>query len=268
MDLSTERSVVVDGLRLHTMRRPGTGTPLVLIHGLGGSLESWTPLLDVMPTRDVVMVDCPGAGRSERTRRPVRIPAIADYIVGALRDLGIEHADVLGYSLGGAVAQEIAYRHPEFVRKLVLVATISGVWVQPPRFGAQRALMSTKRYRDRDAAAREIPVLAGGRTARDPEMLASILDGRKSYPPSRSGYRFQQLAVIGWTSYRWLRQLQVSTLVIAGEDDPVVRPANARFLASRISGAQFEVVPGAGHMLLFDEPEKAAALIEPFLDSE
>ena len=267
--LVVERDVVVDGLRLHTMRRSGTtGAPLLLIHGIGGSLESWTPLLYALPDRDIVMVDCPGVGRSERPARPIRVPAIADYIVGAARELGIERADVLGYSLGGAVAQEIAHRHAGFVGKLVLVATISGIWVHPPKLGAQRALLSTKRYRDRAAAAREIPVLAGGRTARDPEVLSGILDGRKGYPPTWAGYRFQQFAIIGWTSFRWLPKLSVPTLVLAGGDDPVVRPTNARLLASRIPDSRFEVLAGAGHMLLFDEADKAADIVGPFLDSD
>ncbi|TSD94107.1 alpha/beta fold hydrolase [Skermania sp. ID1734] len=263
---ATEEDVVIRGLRLHTKRRRGgSEPPLVLIHGLGGSLESWAPLLEALPDRDVVMVDCPGAGLSARPRLPIRVPALADYIVDALGELGVEQADVLGYSLGGLVAQEIAHRHRRFVRKLVLVATICGVWVHPPKLSAQRALLSTKRYRDRVAAEREIPLLAGGRTARDPKMLAAILDGREGHPPTRAGYRYQQYAVLGWTSFRWLPALRMPTLVLAGSADPVVRPANARLLASRLPNAQLRAIEGAGHMLLFDETPRAAQIIERFL---
>lgn len=261
-----ERDVVVDGLRMHTRRRPGSATPpVVLIHGIGGSMESWTPLLERMPDRDVVMIDCPGVGRSERPALPIRVPTIADYVLGAVRQLGIERADVLGFSLGGVVAQEIAHRAPGFVRRLVLVATICGVWVHPAGPTVQRALLSTRRYRDRAAAARDIPVLAGGRTARDPEVLAAILRDREGHPPGRLGYHFQQLAVLGWTSFLWLPQLRTPTLVLHGEDDPVVRVANAHLMAWRIPDATTEVVPGAGHMLLFDEPEKTAPIVEGFL---
>ncbi|MEJ2890323.1 alpha/beta fold hydrolase [Actinomycetospora aeridis] len=264
MDLAQD--VVSGGLRLHTRRRPGpVGPPLVLIHGIGGSMESWTPLLEHLPDRDVVMVDCPGVGRSERSTLPIRVPAIADHVVGALRELGVERADVLGFSLGGVVAQEIAHRHPALVRRLVLVATICGVWARPPGLAVQRALMSTRRYRSREAAAREIPILAGGRTARDPDVLAAILADREGHPPSRLGYHFQQLAVLGWTSFCWLPTLPHRTLVLHGQDDPVVRVANARLMAWRLRHATTEVVPGAGHMVLFDEPEKAAPILEAFL---
>lgn len=263
-----ERDVVIDGLRLHTMRRPGSASPpLVLIHGLGGSLESWAPLLEALPDRDIVMVDCPGVGLSERPPLPIRVPTIAAYVVGAVRELGVEHADVLGYSLGGVVAQEIAHRHPGFVRSLVLVATICGIMVHPARPAVQRALMSTKRYRDRAAAEREIPILAGGRTARDPSVLASILDGREGHAPTRTGYRYQQLAVLGWTSVCWLPKLRMPTLVLHGGDDPVVRVANGRLMAFLIPNAQMEVVAGAGHMMLFDEPERTGPIVERFLAS-
>ncbi|MCD2197649.1 alpha/beta hydrolase [Actinomycetospora endophytica] len=263
-----ERDVVVDGLRLHTRRRPGTtDTPLLLIHGIGGSMESWTPLLERLPDREVVMIDCPGVGRSERPRFPIRMPRIADLLVGALDELGVTRADVLGFSLGGVVAQEIAHRHPARVRRLVLVATICGLWVRPAGLTVQRALLSTERYRSREAAAREIPILAGGRTARDPDVLAAILADREGHPPSRLGYHFQQLAVLGWTSAPWLPRLRQQTLVLHGGEDPVVRVPNARLMAFLLRNATMEVVPGAGHMLLFDEPDKAAPILETFLAS-
>lgn len=263
---ATDRAVVVNGLRLYTRRRPGTATPpLLLIHGIGGSLESWQPLLDQIPGRDVVMVDSPGAGRSAVPALPIRMPAITDRIAGAARALGVEQADVLGYSLGGLVAQEMARRHPALVRRLVLAGTIMGIPAMPGRPKVQLALLSTRRHHDRGAAARDIPRLAGGRTARDPDVLAAILDSRDAHAPSWLGYRYQQLAVIGWSSYLWLPRLRVPALVLHGEQDPVVPVLNARMLARRIPDAQLEIVPGAGHMLLFDEPDKAAPLIERFL---
>ena len=258
--------VMINGLRLYTERRPGSvRPPLVLIHGLGGSLESWAPLLDALPDRDIVMVDCPGVGRSERPALPMRAPAIADCIAGAVGELGVQHAEVLGFSLGGVVAQEIARRHPPLVRRLVLVSTICGIFVQPARLKVLGALLSSKRYRDRSAARRQIPLLAGGRTARDPAVLAAVLDQREGHPPSRIGYRYQQLAVLGWTSFRWLPKLRVPTLVLHGECDPVVRVVNARLLATRIPGAEMVVVSGAGHMLIFDDTARVAPILDRFL---
>lgn len=263
---TADRTIEVGGLRLYTRRRPGTTSPpLLLIHGIGGSLESWQPLLDQMPGRDVIMIDSPGAGRSVVPPLPMRTPAIADRVLGAARALGVEQADVLGYSLGGLVAQEVAHRHPESVRRLVLASTIMGIPAIPGGPRVQLALLSTRRHRDRAAAARDIPLLAGGRTARDPSVLAAMLSSRDAHAPSWLGYRYQQLAVIGWSSYLWLPRLRVPALVLHGEQDPVVPVLNARLLARRIPGAELAIIPGAGHMALFDEPEKAAPILERFL---
>ena len=262
----TEGPIVVGGLRLYAQRRPGsTSPPLLLIHGLGGSLTSWGALLAQLPDRDILMVDSPGAGRSAVPLLPMRLWTIADYVAGAARALGVDRADVLGFSHGGLVAQELARRHPALVRRLIVVGTNMGIGSKPARWNVNRALLSTKRYRDRATAERDFPILAGGHTARDPAVLAAVLDARAAHAPPSRGYRYQQWAVIGWSSRRWLAQLRVPTLVLHGEADPAVPVANARMLAARIPDAHLEVVPGAGHMLLFDESEKAAAIIERFL---
>src|SRR4051794_26591853 len=226
----TERPVFVGGLRLHTRRRRGSATPpLLLLHGIGGSLESWKPLLAALPDRDVVMIDCPGAGRSDVPWLPIPISTIADYVAGALQQLGImRRVDVLGYSLGGLVAQELARRHPASIRRLVLVSTIMGFYGRPPAPKVQRALMSTKRYTDAAAAERDMRLLAGGRTARDPAALVTVIADRAKHQPSPRGYLYQQLATLGWSSRRWLPALSMPTLVLQGDADPVVHVGNAR----------------------------------------
>jgi len=263
-----EQTIRVSGLRLHTARRRGSKSPpLALVHGVGGSLDSWGPLLEQMADRDIIMIDAPGAGRSEVPLFPFRVHVVADYMAKTIRELGVGHADVLGYSIGGMTAQELVLRHPSLVRKLILVATNIGLGSVPGTLLAQRTLLSTKRYSNRQAAERELPILAGGRTAREPAVLKSILDGRKSHPPTRRGFRYQQMSVIGWTSIHWLHMLHIPTLVLHGTDDPIVPHVNGRLLASRIPYAHFEEVADAGHMLLFDESERVAPLIENFLDS-
>ncbi|MEE4023680.1 alpha/beta fold hydrolase [Gordonia sp. PKS22-38] len=265
----TDQAVTVDGIRLYTRRRQGDSpVPLLLIHGLGGSMDSWEPLLAQMPGRDVIMIDSPGMGRSEVPRRPLPMHGIADKLAGALRALEVSRVDVLGYSHGGAVAQEFAKRHSDRLRRLTLVATVAGLpWV-PPRLSAQRALLSTRRYHSREAAAADVPLLAGGRTASDETVLAEILADREAHPPSTTGYRYLQLAVLGWSSHPWLHRLQCRTLVLQGDDDPVVRTINGRFLAGRIRHARLELLPGAGHMMMFDEPDRVGPIIEQFLTDE
>lgn len=264
----TDRVVAVRGLEIYTRRRPGSSAPpLLLVNGLGGSLTSWTALLEQLPDRDVVMIDTPGAGRSQTPWWPLRVNVLADIIAETTRALGVDVADVLGYSLGGVIAQELARRHPALVRRLVLVGTMHGLGSRPVPLRIQPTLLSTRRYRDRAVAERDLPRLAGGRTARDADVLAALVSTRESHPPSPRGYYFQQMSVIGWSSWFWLRNLRLPTLVLHGSADPVVPKVNARLLAWRIPGARLEIVPDAGHLLLFDDGERVAPIIESFLDS-
>src|SRR4029078_4981486 len=102
-------------------------------------------------------------------------------------------------------------------------------------------------------------------TARDPALVTESVARRLADPPSRMALRRQLLAVAGWSGQRRLPRLAVPTLVIQGDDDPLIPMQSARRLAELIPGARFHVVPGAGHLVLFDEPERAAPVIREFL---
>lgn len=262
-----DRVVAVRGLQIFTRRRHGNAAPpLVLINGLGGSLTSWGPLLERLPDRDVIMIDTPGSGRSQTPRFPIRVNAIADIIAEATGALGADEVDVLGFSLGGTIAQEFAKRHPDLIRKLILVATMYGIGARSVPVRAHRMLLSTRRYRDRTTMEHQMPLLAGGRSARDPEALAKLLAAREGCPPSIRGYYYQQLSLIAWTSWPWLKKLRCPTLVLHGSADPVVPKVNARIMAARIPNTELGIIDGGGHLVLFDESEKTAPIIDAFLN--
>ncbi len=112
----------VNGLRIY-YEIHGSGTPLVLLHGGLGSTGMFDPILPALAkTHRVIAVDLQAHGRTADIDRPFSFPAMADDVAGVLRQLGVEKADVMGYSLGGGVAFHLAARHPELVRKLVLVS--------------------------------------------------------------------------------------------------------------------------------------------------
>ena len=265
--MADDQPVIVRGLKLNTRRRGGPAEPpLLLLHGLGASLDSWRPLLAALPGRDIIMVDAPGAGRSELPLLPLRLPAIADCFADAVRKLRIvARVDILGYSLGGMIAQELARRHPELVRRMVLASTGMGCFGVPPDIAVMQALMRPRRYDGSAGSNDNVRALAGGRTAREPATLAAILADRTSAPPSQFGYLYQQWATVGWSSRNWLPDLQLPSLVLHGDEDPVAPVGNAHMLAARLPNAVVQIVPGAGHMLLFDDSDKAAAILEPFL---
>jgi poly(3-hydroxyoctanoate) depolymerase len=147
----------------------------------------------------------------------------------------------------------------------VLAATSPGLGSVPPHPMAALIMLSPVRYYDRSSARRMLPVIAGGRTRRDPRALDAHLAERFANPPSNRGYLQQLYAVTGWSSLSWLAQVPHRTLILHGDDDPLVPLANARRMAAAIPRASLHVVPGAGHLFLLDEPESAAGELSRFL---
>ena len=262
---ATEEMVSVRGIRIR-VARAGQGPPLLLINGLGASLEMWDALVGQLSGRELVAFDLPGAGLSGHRRWPMRMPELANTTGALLTSLGYERVDVLGYSFGGLLAQELAYRFASRVRRLVLAATTPGIPSVPPYPHVALMMLSPARYHDERLARFIVPRIAGGRTARDPQTLHAGLSLRLARPPSLTGYVHQLYAATGWSSYPWLHRLRQPTFVLHGDNDPVVPLINARFLARCIAGARLHVVRGGGHLFLLDEPRTAARAITRFLD--
>ena len=253
------------GLRLRVGRR-GTGRPLLLITGIGAHLDMWAPFARHAGERELIAFDAPGTGLSQRSRLPLRMAALADVARALLDELRLERVDVLGYSWGGALAQELARRAPDRVRRLVLCATGPGLGGSPPRPLAALLLATPARYYHPRLLALTVPHIAGGRTARDPAVLAEHAGERLQRPPDPLGYAYQLYAAAGWSSLPWLGRLPQPTLVVAGERDPSVPLRNARLLAARVPDARLHVVKDGGHLFLLDEPENVAPTIREFLD--
>jgi pimeloyl-ACP methyl ester carboxylesterase len=110
----------------------GSGAPLVLVNGLGANIEMWAPFPSLLTDKRIVMFDAPGTGESPPLRRRRRMRALANLLARLLDNLGIGEADILGYSWGGALAQQFAHQMGERARSLVLVSTIYGVGGLPP----------------------------------------------------------------------------------------------------------------------------------------
>lgn len=247
--------------------RAGDGPPLLLINGLGANLEMWQPLVRQIHERELIGFDLPGAGQSARARGPQRMRAVASVVTQLLDRLELARVDVLGYSLGGLLAQELAHRAPERVRRLVLCATSPGLPSVPPNPLVAALMLSPARYYNRRLAELIVPIIAGGRTARDPGVLRAGLNQRLAHPPTPLGYLYQLYSVSGWSSHAWLRRLPHPALVLHGDRDPVVPLINARYLARVIPRGRLAVIRGGGHLFLFDEPASATAAIESFLGS-
>ena len=243
----------------------GAGKPLFLVPGLGSSADMWEPFIRYFPNRRIISFDAPGTGRSSTPLYPVPVASVAALAAAVLDDRGVECTDVIGFSYGGAIAQQLAYDYPERVRRLVLAATNCGLgafWGTP---GAIAAMATPLRFYSATYFESVAAGVYGGVTGRDPEKRNSASGARRRLPPSSYGYAMQLLGGCGWSSWCFLPAIPHETLVVCGGNDPLVPLANARMLAARIPRATLEVVERAGHLLLWDEPERIAPQIGRFI---
>lgn len=251
-------------MRIHVQER-GEGEPLLLINGLGANTDMWAPLASQFPDRRVLLFDAPGAGRSTTPQHPLSISSLADLAAAVLNDRGVDHCDVLGYSYGGAVAQQLAFSYPERVDKLVLAATNCGVGAVLGSIQAMFVLSTPFRYYSKTYFFRIAASLYGGRTARNMDVRHRMMSSRSKYPPSSRGYALQIIGGSSWTSQSFLHRIPHETLVISGDDDPLIPVVNAKYLADRIPKARLELVERAGHLFLCDDAEKMAKRIRKFV---
>jgi poly(3-hydroxyoctanoate) depolymerase len=262
----TERTLRIAGMRL-LVRESGAGRPLLLLNGVGAHVGMWRPL-ELALGGDVRLVafDAPGTGRSQMPLVPLSLEVLARVAEQVLDRLGHEQADVLGYSFGGIVAQHLARRAPGRVRRLVLAATTPGWGGVSGSLRTMLRMWTPLRYYSRPYYERIIGDLAGGRARDDPEWLKRHGDERQSHPPHPLGYMWQLAALsVPPGSLPWLHTLTQPTLVLTGDDDPILPVVNSLLLAQRIPRARLQVARGEGHLLLLDPDSAVHPVIRDFL---
>ncbi len=261
---TTRVSVGRQQLRV-TVENRGAGQPLLLINGIGATGDLFQPFRAHFGDRETIAFDAPGVGGSPAPLYPLTLRALARMVAGLIHELGHDQVDVVGISWGGALAQELARRHPARVRRLVLSATMPGWTSLPGRPAAVSILMSPARYFSPDYLRRVAPTLYGGAIAKHPELRAEHAQLREALPPTTVGYFYQIAALRRWTSLPWLHQLPHRVLVLAGDDDPIIPMTNSRIIANRIPDGRLHIVEGGGHLHLFTRAEEMANITRTFL---
>jgi poly(3-hydroxyalkanoate) depolymerase len=260
------RTVAVGGQHLRVAVRPGEGTriPLVLANGIGASLELLQPFVNALdPSIEVVRFDVPGVGGSPLPRTPYRLPGLARLLARLLDRLGYPTVDLLGISWGGGLAQQFALCHRDRCRRLVLAATGTGTLMVPARPRVLARMATPRRYLDPDYAERIAPDLYGGSMRSDPSVARALLHDRTRVGPPR-GYLYQLVAGAGWTSLPLLPRISQPTLLLAGDDDPIIPLVNARIMRRLLPNAELHVYHG-GHLGLLTEAAELAPVVDRFL---
>jgi poly(3-hydroxyalkanoate) depolymerase len=264
----TVRSMVVDGQQLRVAVRPGTAPrpPLLMVNGIGASLELLQPFVDELdPGLEVIRFDVPGVGGSPLPGLPYRFTGLCRLMAHLLAALGHDEADVLGISWGGGVAQHFALTQRQRCRRLVLVSTAPGMLMMPAKPAVLARMITPRRYVDPAYLGEFAADLYGGSARSQPERVAALMhDGNRVGP--RRGYVYQLAAGAGWTSLPFLPLIRQPTLILSGDDDPLIPLVNARVMHSLIPRSQLHVFHD-GHLGLVTEAAELAPVVDRFLAS-
>ena len=260
-----EGIVSVDGYRLRISVR-GNGPPLLILNGLGGRIRLLDRLRLELDDFQTIAFDAPGIGESPQprmTRRLFRLRHYAELAEAVVNQLGFgEGVNVLGVSLGGSIAQELAHRHPDLVRALVLASATSIPYVVTTP-SAYLAFFDPRRSWSHKRFLRSAPALYGGLMRGNSE-LAGVMQGH--FEPVYGRGRLRQLfAASTWTSLLFAHRIRQPTLLLTGTDDPLIPPYNSRILKTLLPNARLEVFEGEGHLLVVTSPERTAASVRRFL---
>jgi len=257
-------SVDASGAELHYLRA-GEGEPLLLIQGMSATHLTWgRPFLDELERSfDCVVFDNRGMGLSGPAQMPFTIADMAVDTLGLLDALELETAHVVGISMGGMIAQELALAHPERIRTLTLGATYcggpEGTLMAPEDLQMLGAAMASG---DRDQVFRamwEINLSPGFRA--DDSRFATFAEMGSALPAPREVILQQMRACGAHDTSERLGGIELPTLVVHGDVDRLLGPGNGRLIASLVPGARLEMLAGIGHMFWWEQPQRSAELI-------
>jgi pimeloyl-ACP methyl ester carboxylesterase len=250
----------------------GKGDPLIMIHGLGGSSETWDPFWKHFSKfYQTILFDLRGSGRSSKPNIDYSIRMMADDVAGLLNAINIQNTHVFGYSLGGMVAQELALNYPQKVKSLILAVTTCG---GPQEIQATDEIQNIQKIKPNPPPGISMDelmhimwsrVFSPNYVKKNRDKLIKEFMTRKAITPQFS-FRKQEQARYMWEgSYERLSAIRCPTLVIGGEKDALIPPENSIILAEQIPKAKLKVLKDAPHLLIIEKEEELAVLMLDFL---
>ena len=242
----------------------GSGSPLLLIQGLGYARWGWAPVVPALAEHHRVLTfDNRGIGESDKPEGPYTAAEMAGDALQVLDEAGIDRAHVLGASLGGMIVQELAVAAPERVDRLVLCCTTPGGPSTVPM-----PEVTVQLFAEAQTLAPEVALRRFIENALGEDPPAGLVDQlfalRLANPPDPAGWQAQAAAGIGFQGVEGA--IAAPTLILGGTADNVVDYRNAEVLASRIPGARVELLAGAGHLFFWEQPDESVRIINEFLE--
>lgn len=257
----------INGIELAYELR-GDGAPLVMIHGAQGDQTMFAGLAPALATSfRVLTFDQRGSGLSEKPDMDYSIAMLAGDTAALMDHLGVSPAHIIGVSMGGMIAQELALRHPRKIRALVLGCTTAG---GPREIRAEgnalaAAYSTAPMSAEERGAALARAAFSKGYLERHPEIIPAMIEARRQRPidPIALGHRMK--ALHEHDTYDRLPKINCPTLIITGKEDALIAWENSRILAERIPGATLVLLEPAGHCFWLEQPDQSRDAILRFL---
>lgn len=245
----------------------GEGVNIVCVHGLGGSSNTWTPLMTAMHGHRIIRIDLPGSGRSANFVGELSIEDMVGAIIKVCQQLDITKAHFVGHSMGTIVCQHLVIEHPDMVSSLALF----GPLVCPPDAGRPAILArAEKAARGGAAAMQEIAdAIVAGATSKEtkerhPATVALVRESVMRQSPH--GYA-QNCRALAAAQAAPIEQISVPTLLLTGDQDGVAPGPTVRAMGERIHNSKVVVLDSCGHWPTFEKPDECRAELENFLDA-
>lgn len=244
----------------------GEGFPLIGLTGKDSNMDWWHPAIKaaLSERNRFIMLDHRGTGRSDAPTETYGISDMAKDVIGLMNALDIEKAHILGQSMGGMIAQELAIEVPSRVSKLILCSTTCGVKRVPPSFRMIKWLMrKNAAYSPQDTLNM---LYSKAYIQENPDLIASLVERMRIAPSNSRSMETHHEASKNFDSYHRLGRISAPTLIIHGEDDWVFSPKHAKILNRRIPGSKLILFPHAGHGVFSQEHRKVLEEIHRFVD--
>jgi pimeloyl-ACP methyl ester carboxylesterase len=245
-------------------QRQGSGPPVLLIHGVGGDSSNWGPIAERLMTRfDVIAMDLRGHGKSDLIAAPVDVHDFARDAVQVLDEAGVAKCRVVGFSLGGPVAQALTLEYPARVEKLAVIGTVCGRTPDEGSRARERVEFLKQHGTSAIAEANRERWFTDDFRQAHPEVVERRVTQVKACDPASYLYAFTVFCTTDFVGR--LHEIRVPTLVITGEHDIAATPRMAHLMKERIQESEVHVLPGLRHSLLIEAPTQVGALLEAFL---
>lgn len=240
----------------------GEGPAVILVHGLGGSSNTFQPLMEALAGHRVIRPDLPGSGRSPVPHGALSIEGFVEALVGMAKALGVTSAHFVGHSLGTIVCQHLAAGHPSMVRSL----TLFGALIEPAQAARDglAARARTARTDGMDGIADTIVAntLSSATRSGNPAAAAFVRESLMRQDPEGYARTCEALAKATAADHRLI---SAPTLIVAGAEDPVAPASVGQTIADRVRGARCIVLDGCGHWLPIEKPAECARRLGEFV---